>query len=75
MPTQPNDRDLEQRVVSELSRLHFPALRKLQVIGEGGKITLRGRVKSYYERQLCIRSCHKVRGIRDLHDQIEVSDT
>jgi len=67
-----NDRDVERRVVNYLSRQHFPGLRCVEVESSQGVVTIRGRVKSYHERQLCINCCQRVAGVIQLNDQVQV---
>jgi osmotically-inducible protein OsmY len=67
-----SDKDLERRVKNFLSRQHFPALRSVQVESDNGVVTIRGRLTSFHERQLCINCCQRVAGVARLNDQIEV---
>src|SRR5436190_20582591 len=46
------DRDLARRVTTFLSTQHRPALRNLEVEVREGTVTLRGRVATFYEKQL-----------------------
>lgn len=66
------DRDLERRVKNFLSRQHFQGLRSIQVHSEKGVVTIRGRVSSFHERQLCINCCQRVAGVIRLSDEVEV---
>lgn len=67
------DLELRRRVVSYLATKHLPTLRRLDVDALGGKITLRGRVDSFHEKQVAIHSCRRVAGVRDLIDAVEVN--
>jgi osmotically-inducible protein OsmY len=67
-----NDRDVERRVINFLSRQHFPRLRSVEVESSQGVVTIRGRVKSYHERQMCINCCQRVAGVVQLNDEIQV---
>jgi osmotically-inducible protein OsmY len=69
-----NDRDVERRVINYLSRQHFPGLRSVEVEAAQGVVTIRGRVKSFHERQLCINCCQRVAGVVHLNDEIQVED-
>ena len=66
------DRDLERRVVNYLAGRHMPALRHLNVEASGGTVVLRGRVHSFYEKQLCHHCSNRVAGVRQVIDAIEV---
>jgi len=69
-----NDRDVERRVINYLSRQHFPGLRSVAVESSQGVVTIRGRVKSFHERQLCINCCQRVAGVVQLNDEIQVEE-
>ena len=66
------DRDLRHRVVNYLRSRSRAALRNLEVEAANGTVTLRGRVHSFYERQLAINCCHRVAGVLRLVDRIVV---
>jgi osmotically-inducible protein OsmY len=66
------DRDLERRVQNYLYGRQIPGLRRIEVEASGGTVTLRGRVRSYYEKQLCIHCCRRVAGVIELNDQVVV---
>lgn len=69
------DRDLERRVVNYLWGRHVPALRHVVVEAEGGIVTLRGQVRSFYEKQLCHNCCRRVAGVHELIDAIDVASS
>jgi len=66
------DRDLIKRVRGFLTRQHLPSLRSIEVDAAAGVVTISGRVKSFYERQLCIHCCQRVAGVVKLNDRVEV---
>jgi osmotically-inducible protein OsmY len=66
------DRDLERRVVNYLSGRHVPGLRHLEVQARNGVVTLRGRVRSFYEKQLCNQCCRRVAGVMSLVNSVDV---
>ena len=68
------DRELERRVMNYLSRQHFPALRSVEVEARQGVVTIRGRVSSFHERQLCIHCCQRVAGVVQLNDHVKVAN-
>jgi osmotically-inducible protein OsmY len=67
------DQDLQRRVISFLAGRYLPSLRTLQVDVHEGTVTLRGRVASFYEKQVAIHSCQRVAGVRHLVDAVDVS--
>lgn len=66
------DRELERRVLIYLEQQHFPQLHAVEVKARQGIVTIRGRVSSFYERQLCIHCCQRVAGVVQVNDQVEV---
>ena len=67
------DRDLERRVLSFLVGRHVPGLRNLQVEARNGTVTLRGRVHTFYEKQLCQSCCRRVAGVVQFVDNVDVA--
>ncbi|MBS0207367.1 MAG: BON domain-containing protein [Planctomycetes bacterium] len=66
------DRDLEQRVSTYLATRHVPSLRQLIVEAHNGVVTLRGKVRSFYEKQLMQQCCQRVAGVVQMIDAVEV---
>lgn len=64
--------DLERRVVNYLVGRQMPSLRHLNVTAENGVVTISGRVKSFYEKQLCQQCCRRVAGVVKLVDDVLV---
>lgn len=67
------DLALETRLQSELSRNQRPTLKRLHVDVAQGIVTLSGRVKSFYERQLAVQCCRRVPGVLHMVDAVEVA--
>ncbi|HUY89590.1 MAG TPA: BON domain-containing protein [Pirellulales bacterium] len=67
------DLDLERRVLSFLVGRHVPGLRNLQVEARNGTVTLRGRVHTFYEKQLCQSCCCRVAGVLQFVDNVDVA--
>lgn len=67
------DRDLEIRVASSLADRHLPGLRQLEVAARNGTVTLRGRVRSFYEKQMCQNVCRRVSGVVQFVDAVVVA--
>jgi len=66
------DRDLERRVVNYLVGHKMPALRQVAVEARRGTVTLRGRVYSFFQKQLCIHCSRRVAGVLHLVDELQV---
>ncbi len=66
------DRELEERVLSYLNDLQRQPLREIRVAAQNGRVTLEGRVRSFYEKQLCLNCLRQIPGVDQLADQIEV---
>lgn len=66
------DRDLEQRIIGYLARRHVPSLRQLAVEAKNGIVTVRGQVRSFYEKQLSSHCCRRVAGVVQLVNEINV---
>jgi osmotically-inducible protein OsmY len=66
------DSDLEQRVRSFLQAKHVPGLRNLEIKADSGVVTLKGRVQTFYEKQLCNQCCRRVAGVRELVNAVHV---
>jgi osmotically-inducible protein OsmY len=69
-----SDNLLARRVRQTLADLHVPILRTLDVTAEDGVVTLRGRVRSYYERQLAHANVRRLSGVEKLVEEITVAD-
>lgn len=69
------DRDLERRVVNYLWSKHVPSLRHVAVEVDNGVVTVRGQVRSFYEKQLLSHCCRRVAGVVGLVDDVEVDAT
>jgi osmotically-inducible protein OsmY len=68
-----SDRDLERRVTNYLAGRHVPGLRHLEVEASNGMVTVKGRVYSFYEKQLCQAVCRRVAGVVGYIDAVDVS--
>lgn len=67
------DRDLERQITHQLAGTNRPGLRRLAVKVSGGRVTLRGSVASFYEKQVAIQACRVLAGIDRLVDAVEVA--
>jgi len=67
------DRDLERRITHQLAETNRPGLKRLAVKVHGGHVTLRGRVTSFYEKQIAIQACRVLTSLDCLVDAVEVA--
>jgi osmotically-inducible protein OsmY len=70
---QDEDRDLQQRVSLYLAERSVPALRRVAVEARQGRVTFRGRVSSFYEKQLMLNCFHAVPGVESIEDRVDVA--
>jgi len=59
-------------VVNYLLGRKMPALRHIEVQADNGTVTLRGRVTTFFQKQLCLNCCRRVAGVIDLVDRVDV---
>jgi osmotically-inducible protein OsmY len=64
------DHELERNVRLYLVHAGHRPVRTLEVEAHDGVVTLRGRVPSFYARQLAIACARRVAGVRTVVDQI-----
>lgn len=67
------DADLRRRVLSFLAGRHLAALRSIEVEARGGTVTLRGKVHTFYEKQLTQQCSRRVAGVVRLIDEVDVA--
>jgi osmotically-inducible protein OsmY len=67
------DRELERKVVDYLAERSMPALRRVAVEARQGEVTLRGRVTSFYEKQVLLTCYRAVPGVRGIVDRVDVA--
>jgi osmotically-inducible protein OsmY len=68
------DSDLKRRVELFLQQKGVSSLPRLSIEVEGGHVMLRGTVRSFYERQLCL-CCQHVAGVLRVVDELKVDVT
>ena len=66
------DKALECKIASQLADTNRASLRRLAVKVAAGNVTLRGRVATFYEKQIALKTC-RVPGIEVLTDAVEVA--
>jgi osmotically-inducible protein OsmY len=68
-----SDRMLERQIATQLAETRRPGLQRLAVDVRGGRVTLSGRVASFYEKQVALQACALLAGIERLIDAVEVA--
>lgn len=67
-----SDTQLATRVRNALLSKVNPGRGQLEVVACGGIVTLRGRVGSFYHKQLWIHGAQRVGGVERVVDELEV---
>jgi hypothetical protein len=67
------DRQLERQIWSFLESHHVPSLRHVCIEAQRGTVTLRGRVSSFYAKQLLQHSARRLAGEGQVIDEVEVA--
>lgn len=67
------DRDLERQITQLLADRHCHSLRRLHVQARDGIVTLRGQVRSFYEKQMSHVCCRGVDGVVRMVDAVDVA--
>ena len=66
------DEDLKRRIINFLSQRHISALRRVNVDVSNATVEIRGKVNSYYEKQVCLNCCQRVEGVVQIFDNVQV---
>ncbi len=66
---------LNDRVLTALERNPYLAGRQLRFETEQGRITLRGVVRSYFQKQMAQEAIRRIDGIQEIHNELEVVPT
>ena len=67
--------DLKRRIVNYLVSRQVPALRHVEVEAVAGTVILRGKMRSFYHKQLCLHCCQRVAGVIKLIDELVVDSS
>ncbi len=73
--TEPADEsswEIKRRITNMLCQRGVSSLRRLDIDVADGIVTLRGIVRSFYERQLCLACTQHVPGVFSVVDEIKV---
>lgn len=72
-PREKKDEDLKRRIINFLFQRHIATLRRINVDVRNGTVEVRGKVKSYYEKQVCLNCCQRVAGVVQIFDKVQVA--
>ncbi|HEY4760450.1 MAG TPA: BON domain-containing protein [Thermoguttaceae bacterium] len=64
---------LDDRVLTALERNPYLTRRNLRFETEQGRVTLRGTVNTYYQKQMAQEALRHVEGIAEITNELEVS--
>ncbi|MDA0283339.1 MAG: BON domain-containing protein [Planctomycetota bacterium] len=68
----PEDRELESSVRNNLQLTGYHQLRRIDVVVEGGRVRLSGRLPKFYLLQLAQQAAMNTEGVVNLDNNIEV---
>jgi osmotically-inducible protein OsmY len=66
------DMPLDHRVLTALEQNPHVARRNLRFETEQGRVTLRGVVDTYYQKQMAQEAIRRVEGVREIANELEV---
>lgn len=64
---------LDDMVLTALSRSPYLAGRNLRFETEEGRVTLRGVVRSYFQKQMAQEALRRVEGVDEIQNELEVA--
>jgi osmotically-inducible protein OsmY len=64
---------LNDRVAAAIAQNPYLAARRLDFDSEGGNITLRGEVNSYFQKQMAQEAIRSLDGVSGIENHLEVS--
>ena len=67
------DMPLDDRVLTALERNPYVARRRLRFETSQGRVTLRGVVRTYYQKQMAQEAVRHVDGVDEIANELEVS--
>ncbi len=69
----PAQTPLEEKVLDALERNPRLANRQLRFEAEEGRVTLRGSVRTYFEKQIAQETIRRIDGIQQICNELEVT--
>jgi osmotically-inducible protein OsmY len=70
-----NETPLIDRVMTAVTRSPYLAGRVLRFETESGRVTLRGVVRSYFQKQMAQEALRHVDGVHEIQNELEVAWT
>jgi osmotically-inducible protein OsmY len=67
------DMPLDDKVSTALGQSPYLAGRTLRFETKQGEVTLRGVVRSYFQKQMAQEALRRVDGIQEIHNELEVN--
>jgi osmotically-inducible protein OsmY len=67
------DTPLDDRVFTALTRNPYLAGRTLRIETEEGRVTLRGVVRSYFQKQMAQETLRRLDGVDEIYNELEVT--
>ena len=68
----PTDETLVQSVARAVRATCVRPLASLTILADEGLVTLRGRARTFYEKQLLVHAVRHVPGVRQIVDHVDV---
>jgi len=69
----PADQALNERVVTALERSPYLSRRNLRFENSDGRVTIRGVVSSYYQKQMAQETIRRIDGVSQINNELEVA--
>jgi len=63
---------LDDRVLTALERNPYLSGRRLRFEAQEGRVTLRGVVRSYFQKQMAQEALRRVDGVEEIQNELEV---
>ena len=70
--SRPCDEQIVSQVCDALAATRYPSLQNLQVYCDHGRVTLQGRLPTYFLKQIAQSAVQSVAGVRDIDNDIRV---
>jgi len=68
-----SDAPLDNRVLTALAKSPYLFGRTLRLETEQGRVTLRGEVRSYFQKQMAQEAVRRIAGVSEILNELEVA--